>query len=169
MTFPAHRNHPPNTGPEGTPPPSREASHAPGSVLTAPVDREWSRSYIIEPASLRRVRTDARMRLTLLRWPGDIATATEVLSRLAHNALRHTQPTHEAPAQMTVRLAVTEDDELVIDVQDPRPDIPLSEAAIAGEKGTGLEYVRLLGARVNCFLSSDMRFKTVRAQLLPDR
>ncbi|MEU3855077.1 hypothetical protein [Streptomyces sp. NPDC029554] len=69
---------------------------------------------------------------------------------------------------MTVRLAVTEDEELVIDVQDPRPDIPLSPAAIAGQKGTGLQYVRLLGATVNCSLSSDMRFKTVRAQLLPD-
>ncbi|MEV7083336.1 ATP-binding protein [Streptomyces sp. NPDC093516] len=114
------------------------------------------------------MRTDARMRLTLLRWSGDIAAATEVLSRLAHNALRHAQPAHEAPAQMTVRLAVTEDEELVIDVQDPRPDIPLSQAAIAEEKGTGLQYVRLLGATVNCFLSSDMRLKTVRAHLLPD-
>lgn len=109
------------------------------------------------------------MRLTLLRWTGDIATGIEVLSRLTHNALRHAQPVHEALARMTVRLAVTEDEVLVIDVQDPRPDAPLSQAAINGEQGTGLHYVRLLGATVSCFLTRNMRFKTVRAQLLPGR
>ncbi|MER5218598.1 ATP-binding protein [Streptomyces sp. NPDC002838] len=157
----------PHAGHHGTIEPGDKPSGAPVSVLTAPLDREWSRSYAMAPASLRRLRDDARMRLTLLRWSGDIATALEVLSRLAHNALLHAGPAHEAVARMTIRLAVTEDETLVIDVQDPRPDVLLSQAAIAGEKGRGLKYARLLGATVSCFMSEDTRLKTVRAQLLP--
>jgi hypothetical protein len=76
-------------------------------------------------------------------------------------------PADETLARMTVRLAVTEDEALLIDVQDPRPDIPLREAAIDDEKGRGLKYARLLGATVSCFLSADARLKTVRAQLIP--
>ncbi|MGV9503555.1 ATP-binding protein [Streptomyces sp. NPDC003642] len=134
--------------------------------MTAPVDRECSSTYALAPGSLRRLPAEARMRLTLLRWSGDIAAAIEVLSRLTRNALRHAQPVHGAPARMTVRLAVAEDEVLAIDVQDPRLDVPLSQAAIKGETGRGLHYVRLLGATVSCFLSQDMRFKTVRAQLV---
>ncbi|MFJ6558217.1 hypothetical protein ACIQNT_39280 [Streptomyces luteogriseus] len=119
------------------------------------------------PASLRRLRGDARMRLTLLRWPGDIATAIEVLSRLAYKATVYARPADAALARMTVRLAVTEDEALLIDVQDPRPDVPLSKAAINGEEGRGLKYARLLGATVSCSISEDVRFKIVRAQLLP--
>ncbi|MET9759964.1 ATP-binding protein [Streptomyces sp. NPDC006372] len=157
----------PHAGHHRTLPPVNEPADAPVSVLTAPVDREWSQSYAMTPASLRRLRDDARMRLTLLRWPGDIVTAIEVLSRLAYNAAVHARPADETPARMTVRLAVTEDEALLIDVQDPRPDIPLSEAAIDGEMGRGLKYARLLGATVSCFLSEDARLKTVRAQLMP--
>ncbi|MEH0557409.1 hypothetical protein [Streptomyces sp. B21-101] len=94
-------------------------------------------------------------------------TESEPEPRLAHNAVVHAQPDDKAPARMAVRLAMTEDDALVIDVQDPRPDVPLSDAARAGEKGRGLKYARLLGARLSCFMSEDARFKTVRAQLLP--
>ncbi|WP_316779736.1 ATP-binding protein [Streptomyces sasae] len=137
------------------------------SGLTAPVDREWSRPYPMTRASLHRLRNEARMHLTLLRWPGDITTAVEVLSRLAHNAVVHAQPSDETPARMTLRLAVTEDEELLVEVQDPRPDIPVSTTALVGEKGGGLMYVRLLGATTSCFLSKDARTKTVRAVVPP--
>ncbi|MFF6979392.1 hypothetical protein ACFZAV_16970 [Streptomyces sp. NPDC008343] len=157
----------PYAGPARTLPPVNKISDAPVSILSAPVNREWSRSYAMTPASLRRLHTDARTRLTLLRWPGDIVTAIEVLSRLAYNAAVHARPADEALARMTVRLAVGDDEELLIDVQDPCPDVPLSQAAIDGETGMGLKYVRLLGATVSCFLSSDARLKTVRAQLKP--
>ncbi|MFI9616880.1 hypothetical protein ACIHCM_35285 [Streptomyces sp. NPDC052023] len=99
----------PHAGHHRTLPPVSEPSDAPVSVLTAPVDRERSQSYAMTPAGLRRLRNDARMRLTLLRWPGDIVTAVEVLSRLAYNAAAHARPADEALARMTVRLAVTED------------------------------------------------------------
>jgi hypothetical protein len=166
MSLPAFAAYP-HAGHHRTLPPVNEPTDAPASVLTAPVDREWSQSYAMTPASLRRLRGDARMRLTLLRWPGDIATAIEVLSRLAYNATVHARPADAALARMTVRLAVTEDEALLIDVQDPRPDVPLSKAAINGEKGKGLKYARLLGATVSCFLFEDTRLKTVRAQLIP--
>lgn len=107
-------------------PPVSDSSDAPVSVLTAPVDREWSQSYAMTLASLRRLRDDARMRLTVLRRPGDIITAIEMLSRGACNAVVHARPADEALARMTVRLAVTEDEALLSDVQDPRPDVPLS-------------------------------------------
>jgi hypothetical protein len=100
-------------------------------------------------------------------WPGDIVTAIEVLSRLAYNAVVHAWPADETLARMTVRLAVTEGEALLIDVQDPRPDVPLRDAAIDGEKGRGLKYGRLLGATVSCLLSADARLKTVRAKLIP--
>lgn len=53
---------------------------------------------------------------------------------------------------MTVRLAVAEDKVLLVDVEDPRPEFPDSKAAIEGEKGRGLMYVRLLSAQVTWFL-----------------
>jgi hypothetical protein len=110
------------------------------------------------------------MYLTVLGWPGDIPTAVEVLSRLAHNAVLHARPDTESEAdgEMTVRLAVAEDDVLLVDVEDPRPEFPDSTSAIEGEKGSGLRYVRLLRAQVTWSLSEDARTKTVQARLLPD-
>ncbi|MFD8131848.1 hypothetical protein FNV62_00565 [Streptomyces sp. RLB3-17] len=78
--YPHARHHGPTPPPTGTTPPP-----GPG----APVDRAWCRPYALTPASLRGLRDAARMYLTVLRWPGDIATAVEVLSRLAHNAVIH--------------------------------------------------------------------------------
>ncbi|MER7693763.1 hypothetical protein [Streptomyces sp. NPDC097610] len=69
---------------------------------------------------------------------------------------------------MTVRLAVAEDNALLVDVEDPHPEFPDSKAAIEGEKGNGLMYVRLLRAQVTWSLSEDARTKTVQARLLPD-
>lgn len=159
----------PNAGHYGTTLPSAGATRPlpPGDS----VDRHYCRSYALTPASLRRIRDTARMDLTMLEWPGDIPTAIEVLSRLAHNAVVHTRPDGEteaeAEAEMTVRLAVAEDDALLVDVEDPLPDFPDSKAAIDGEKGRGLMYVRLLGATVTWFLSKDAHTKTVQARLSP--
>ncbi|MER6205958.1 hypothetical protein [Streptomyces sp. NPDC001642] len=132
----------------------------------APVDRKWTRPYPLAPASLRRLRIDARMFLTVLGWDGDLTTALEVLSRLAHNAVVHAQPVTGIEAEMTVRLAITEDNKLLIDVEDPCPHFPESESVIAGAKGSGLMYVRALDATVTWFLSEDACTKTVRAVLL---
>ncbi|MFD7603395.1 ATP-binding protein [Streptomyces mirabilis] len=159
--YPHARHHRP------TPPPN---SATPLLGPGAPVDRAWCRSYTLTPASLRGLRDAARMYLTVLGWPGDIPTAVEVLSRLAHNAVIHARPgtESEADGKMTVRLAVAEDNVLLVDVEDPRPEFPDSKAAIEGEKGRGLMYVRLLRAQVTWSLSEDARTKTVQARLLPD-
>lgn len=112
----------------------------------------------------------ALMYLTVLRWPGDIPTAVEVLSRLAHNAVIHARPDieSEADGEMTVRLAVADDNVLLVDVEDRHPEFPDSQAAIEGEKGRSLTYVRLLSAQVTWFLCEDTLTKTVQARLLPD-
>ncbi|MFC7267176.1 ATP-binding protein [Streptomyces lutosisoli] len=137
------------------------------SPIYAPVDRHWARSYTLRPESLRQVRTDAYTRLTLLNWTGNNAAAVEVLARLAKNAVVHAAPVNGTSAQMNVRLAVTEKDELLIDVGDPSPEFPDCAAAIRGEKGRGLWDVRRLGADVSWSLSENGRGKTVRAHLLP--
>jgi len=137
------------------------------SPIYAPVDRHWARSYTLRPESLRQVRTDAYTRLTLLNWTGNNAAAVEVLARLAKNAVVHAAPVNGTSAHMDVRLAVTEKDELLIDVGDPSPEFPDCAAAIRGEKGRGLWDVRGLGADVSWSLSENGRGKTVRAHLLP--
>jgi hypothetical protein len=157
----------PRTTRHPTSPAAAMPTGVPGPHRSAPVDREWSQSYVMHPASLRRLRCEARMRLTLLRWPGDIATAIEVVSGLVHDTATPDQPADGAPRRMMLRLAVTEDEELVIDVQGPRPGVPVGSAAPAGETGSGLAYVRLLGAKVDHFVSEDARLRTVRAVLLP--
>jgi hypothetical protein len=139
----------------------------PPLVLTAPVIRHWATSYALHTGSLRQLRTDAHTQLSLLGWPGNIYAAVEVLARVAHNAITHAQPLDEAEAQMHVRLAVTAQDELLIDVGDPRPDFPHSASAIRGEKGRGLWDARRLGAKVSWILAQDGRSKTVRACLVP--
>ncbi|MEV5880667.1 hypothetical protein AB0L75_42150 [Streptomyces sp. NPDC052101] len=133
----------------------------------APLDRQLSRSYPLNSASLRQVRTDAITRLTVLGWPGNIMAAVRVLAILANNAVVHATPASAAYAQMTVLLAVMEDDELRIDVQDPFPEFRDSEAALNGEKGRGLLAARLLGAEVSWSLAEDGRSKTVRARMVP--
>ncbi|MGI5380721.1 hypothetical protein ACQEV2_42345 [Streptomyces sp. CA-251387] len=133
----------------------------------APVDRQWFRSYPLRPRSLRQVKTDAFAYLTVLGWPGNIVAAIGVLARLAKNAIVHAAPTGPASAELNVLLAVTEDDELRIDVRDPSPEFPDSVAALKGEKGRGLRDVRLLGADVTWSLAEDGRSKTVRACMAP--
>lgn len=137
------------------------------SIVSAPVDRQWSRSYALDRASLRRVRSDAYTYLTVLGWTGDVVAAVEVLTRLADNAIVHARSLDEADARMDVILAVTEDDELRIDVRDPSPEFLNGEAAINGEKGGGLREVRQLGADVTWSLAEGGGNKTVRARMVP--
>ncbi|EST17998.1 hypothetical protein M878_45865 (plasmid) [Streptomyces roseochromogenus subsp. oscitans DS 12.976] len=133
----------------------------------APVDRQLSRSYRLNLAGLRQVRTDAITRLTVLGWPGNIMAAVRVLAILTANAVVHANTDSGTDARMTVVLAVTEDDELRIDVQDPSPEFRDSAAALNGEKGRGLREARLLGAEVTWSLAEDGRTKTVRARMVP--
>ena len=141
--------------------------HTVTSTVGAPIDRQWSRSYALDRTSLRRVRSDAYTYLTVLGWPGSVVAAVEVLNRLAQNAIIHARPLGRADARIDVVLAVAEDDELRIDVRDPSPDFPDSEAAIRGEKGKGLREAHQWGADITWSLAEDGATKTVRARLAP--
>lgn len=106
------------------------------SAVDAPIDRIWpTRSYALDRASLRRVRSEAFTYLTILGWPGDVVAAVEVLARLADNAIRHARPADKADARLDVLLAVTEDDALRIDVTDPSPPSPTARPPSTARRG----------------------------------
>ncbi|MFE1839830.1 hypothetical protein [Streptomyces sviceus] len=127
----------------------------------------WSGTYDLVPASVRQLKVTARLHLTLRRWPGDVDAAVEVLARLAFNAVAHAQPVSPAPAQMQVHLSLTDEGDLLIDVEDPNPSFPDAQAALNGERGRGLREALAFGAELRSFLASDGLSKTVRAVLSP--
>ncbi|WP_079148505.1 ATP-binding protein [Streptomyces agglomeratus] len=109
----------------------------------------------------KQARAQARSQLTLLGWQGSIHVATDVLGRLVDNAVRHGMA-----ERVKARLAITETQQLVIDVEDPTPQFLAFGAAVQGETGRGLWEAKRLGARVVWFLRNDAG-KTVRATLAP--
>jgi hypothetical protein len=126
-----------------------------------------SGTYDLVPDSVRQLKVTARVRLSLRRWPGDVDSAVEVLARLAFNAVAHAQPVTRAPAQMHVHLSLTDEGDLLIDVEDPNPSFPDAQAALNGERGRGLRDALAFGAELRYFLASDGLSKTVRAVLSP--
>lgn len=150
------------TRPPGT---GRAAAPEPGPGV--PAARAWSRSYARTEASPGRLRDDARTHLILLGWPGDTATAIEVLDRLAHPLLPPGRSALDASAGITVRLAVTEQEHLVMDVRIPRPDTAPADRHGGARLANSLANARLQGAEVSCFPSEDARFTTLRALLRP--
>lgn len=90
-------------------------------------------------SALSLARIEARLRLTVLRYEGNIRVATDVLSVLVENAVQHGVPV-PAPegARIAVRLAVTASGGLVIEVRDLVPSFPRFDAAVRGELGCGL-------------------------------
>ncbi|MGP4089637.1 ATP-binding protein [Streptomyces sp. KR55] len=118
-------------------------------------------------SAVTRARTIARTGLTVIGWTGDAHAATEVLARLVDNAVRHGVTPGHAETQISARLSLNEDGELIIDVTDPKPLFPDFEAARQGENGRGLWEVGRLGAEVTWFAPPDLNGKTVRATMKP--
>lgn len=140
----------------------------------APVAREWSGDYTIAPDAdraararmLQRCRITARLMLTTLQWHGNVHAATEVVDALVGNAVVHASVGRPGPSRhVKLRLAVTEADELLVEVTDQLPAFPDFSAAVAGEKGRGLWNVRRRGGEVTWSCARDFRTKTVRARL----
>lgn len=136
------------------------------ATTRAPVVREWSLTYNTVPGAVRLARLRARRELTTQGWAGDIDTAVLVLSELLANAVQHAS----RPGQLAeVRLAVREDDALVIDVTDPMPAFPnfheLTAVGPEAVRGRGICLTRALGAHITWHLLSDGSGKTVRADL----
>ncbi|MEU9480738.1 ATP-binding protein [Streptomyces sp. NPDC048191] len=139
------------------------------TAATAPVLREYRRIGLpAEPIAIRRVRTAAPTALLFLGWHGDQHAAVEVLTCLVDNALAYGVEGDTSGEPITVRLAVTERSELIIDVEDPNPKFPHFADAQDAEAGTGLWMAQSRRrAEVSWFLRPDGQGKTVRAVMTP--
>ncbi|WP_406434154.1 hypothetical protein OHA59_45330 [Streptomyces sp. NBC_01589] len=83
------------------------------------------------------------------------------------NAVAHADPgTNDEDRAVRLRLAITEDHTLLIDVQDPLPAFPNFEQASAGELGRGLWEVGRLGGALSWHLC-ERGGKAVRARMMP--
>lgn len=116
------------------------------------------------PMTLRSVhlaRLQARRRLTMWQWTGDIDDAVLVVSELVANAVRHGRVVgHE----LWLRLAELEGGGLVVEVSDPVRAFPEITAEPDGDSGRGLLVVRQLTQELGWFHRTDVG-KTVRARL----
>ncbi|WP_405879764.1 ATP-binding protein [Streptomyces sp. NBC_01136] len=134
----------------------------PPTLLT----HDWSMGYPMTLRSVRLARLQARRRLTMWSWAGDIDDAVLVVSELVANAVRHGRVIgHE----LWLRLAESEGGGLVVEVSDPVRAFPeVREAGGEGEGGRGLLVVRGLAHELDWFLRADVG-KTVRARLSAPR
>ena len=147
---------------------THETGLAPAAA-SAPIVRSLSTELPGDGSAVFSARIWTRTCVTALRWNGPVLRATEAISRLVDNGVRHGLPDDAGKAERRIllRAAVTETDELVVDVSDLHPFFPDFEAAVRGEKGRGLWQVARLGAVVTWFLHHDGPGKTVRATLPP--
>ncbi|EPH43732.1 hypothetical protein STRAU_3215 [Streptomyces aurantiacus JA 4570] len=118
------------------------------------------------PQAARLARQHTRRRLTSWQWQGDIDDAVLVVSELVANAARYGKV---AGHHVGLRLALTEDGGLLVDVSDPVLEFPgfgtgVWAGGAPGESGRGLLVVRRLALHVGWFLRAEQG-KTVRARL----
>lgn len=145
----------------------RRATPSSDSLPGSPDDRQWGRVFQLESSAAQLARLHARTRLAMLRWPGNRESATQVVGILIGNAVTHADPGPQHDEQLLrLRLAVTEDHALLIDVEDPIPEFRHFEQAQAGEIGCGLWTVRRLGGALSWHLR-EHGGKAVRARLIP--
>ncbi|MFD7975279.1 ATP-binding protein [Streptomyces sp. NPDC059071] len=137
-------------------------------VATAPVRHETALRLPADPSALTLAGIQGRTHLTLLNWSGNQHAAVSVLHVLVHNALQH--GITPGPGQaIAVWLRVTQARELLIDVEDPNPEFPDFDKAVAGELGRGLWGARRLGAAITWMPNApgDTVGKIVRAVMQP--
>ena len=131
------------------------------ALMSLPVACELSTKLPMADHSVALARSQTRSRLTAWHWPGDVDDAALIVSELVTNAVTHAQG---ADRLLTLRLAVLESGELVIDVSDPVPEFPGYGEPVAlgaiGESGRGLHLVLALCRHMEWFPCDDG--KTVR-------
>jgi anti-sigma regulatory factor (Ser/Thr protein kinase) len=127
--------------------------------------------YPVTLRSVRLARLQARRRLTMWEWAGDIDDAVLVVSELVANAVRHARVVgHE----VSLWVAQLEDRGLVVEVSDPVRAFPevaeIAEGASGPEeeRGRGLLVVGELAEEVGWFCRADVG-KTVSARLAGPR
>lgn len=139
--------------------------NAAGPAMAVPVVCEWSRNYQLQYASVRLARMNTRQSQTLVGWSGDVEDAALIVSELASNAVSHGM---KPGCAFTVRMAVLEDNALVIDVSDPIGAFPCfgepAEPEQDEERGRGLLLVQRLGADLSWALDGNGG-KVVRAHM----
>ncbi|WP_328406475.1 hypothetical protein OHS70_38580 (plasmid) [Streptomyces sp. NBC_00390] len=136
------------------------------SGLSAPIVREWTRRFDMHGDARLLARIHTRTQVTLLRWGGNVDAATEVARHLVCNAYTHA---HAGPCPMAIgfRLAVTETDELLVEVSDPLAEFPNFDDAVQGSQdGSGFWEIRQHGGQLSWFLL-ESGGKTVRALMAP--
>lgn len=138
-------------------------------AATAPVLREVQFDLPPDSSASTIARISGRTRLTVLNWPGNVQAATDVLGCLVDNAAKHGSAAGGDGQRLSVRLSVTEAQELLIDVTDSDPACPDFADAVDGAVGRGLWNARQLGARLCWFIASDSAGKTVRAAMSAGR
>ncbi|MFI8929682.1 ATP-binding protein [Streptomyces sp. NPDC053474] len=115
------------------------------------------------PTAAALARKGTRGWLAAWGWGGDVDDAVLVVSELVANAARHG---HVTGHHLWLRLAVTANGGLVVDVSDPVGEFPgFESAAPQGEGGRGLLVVRQLAEELGWFPRQN-HGKTVRALLL---
>ncbi|MEU0629118.1 hypothetical protein [Streptomyces sp. NPDC005989] len=103
--------------------------------LASTLLRERLRNWQFSPDAGREARPDARLWLTVLARQGLVEAAATVMEILVHNTVVRTGPgTSGVGRQITLRYAMTDKHNLLIDPYDPRPDFPDCEGAISGEE-----------------------------------
>lgn len=113
--------------------PEQPSSLLPG--LASTLLRERLRNWQFSPNADRDARLDARLWLAVLARQGPVeAAATTVMGILVHNPVVRTGPgTSAVGRQITLRFAMNDKRNLLIDAYGPRPDFPDFEGAISGE------------------------------------
>jgi anti-sigma regulatory factor (Ser/Thr protein kinase) len=103
----------------------------------------------------------------MARWSGNINIAARIAQQLADNAVRHGLPFHDGC--VVLRLVVLSSEQLLIEVDDARPEFPGFEE-VTGEDhqiGRGLWWVRYYHGRLTWRPKTDedgtVVGKTVRA------
>ncbi|MCD9899761.1 hypothetical protein LUR56_05800 [Streptomyces sp. MT29] len=128
----------------------------------APILREarWTIQSTRPPQDAQSARVQAWTCLALFCWPGPVASAISILDHLVRNASEFGRC---AGREIEVRIARTENDDLLIDVIDRRTDFPSFDQAVAGHLEQGLWRIAQYGATLSWHPHKDG--KTVRAVL----
>ncbi|MEI5098138.1 hypothetical protein RB200_05180 [Streptomyces sp. PmtG] len=141
-------------------------------VVNAPVAREHRVRLGPDDGVAHHAAVYAQTLLTLMRWPGSVVTASIVTGYLVDNAYRFGRDPRNPGAEIVLRLAVADDDYLLVAVTDHVPSFPNFLEAVDRKPArdgriSGLCWVRRVCAQIHCVLNVGAGTKTVQALLAP--
>jgi len=146
---------------EGSPP-ARPSEQLPLPRAAPFRPQRWSRGWPVAPGAARLSRLYARMVLTMSVWAGDQSVAARVVTELVANAVAHV-----GAGRVTLVLVVAEDEELLIQVSGPSPDVPGFDEAVAARKARRFGLVRVPGGEISLGAPPPEGGKTVQVRMRP--